>query len=120
MNAFTISALSLLMIAGGAEYTSETDAEVVAHLIAEHLVETGDLTEAVRRAYNELRGHYAFVAMHAEEPGLLAGARKECPLVAGVGDGESFLASAIPAFLAETRVVGPVGGPEVPPTAEMR
>ncbi|HET7178057.1 MAG TPA: glutamine--fructose-6-phosphate transaminase (isomerizing), partial [Solirubrobacterales bacterium] len=51
----------------------------------------------------ELRGHYAFVAMHADEPALLVGARKECPLVAGVGDGETFLASAIPAFLAETR-----------------
>src|SRR5512132_855037 len=45
----------------GAEFTSETDAEVVAHLIAQHL--NGDLTEAVRQAYNELRGHYAFVAM---------------------------------------------------------
>jgi glucosamine--fructose-6-phosphate aminotransferase (isomerizing) len=87
--------------AEGQELSSETDAEVVAHLIAAHY--DGDLTEAVRAAFAELRGHYAFVAMHAERPGLLVGARKECPLVAGVGDGESFLASAIPAFLAETR-----------------
>jgi len=57
----------------------------------------------VRASFAELRGHYAFVAMHAEEPGRLVGARKECPLVAGVGEGETFLASAIPAFLAETR-----------------
>jgi glutamine---fructose-6-phosphate transaminase (isomerizing) len=85
----------------GQEFSSETDAEVVAHLIAGHY--EGDLAAAVRAAFAELRGHYAFVAMHVEEPGLLVGARKECPLVAGVGEGESFLASAIPAFLAETR-----------------
>src|SRR3954447_5923707 len=86
-----------------AEFTSETDAEVVAHLVAKHL--DGDLAEAVRQAYLELRGHYAFVAMSADHPGVLVGARKECPLVVGLGDGESFIASAIPAFLAETRNV---------------
>jgi glutamine---fructose-6-phosphate transaminase (isomerizing) len=91
------------LVAEGAEFTSETDAEVVAHLIAEHL--DGDLVEAVRRAYNDLRGHYAFVAMSADEPGVLVGARKECPLVVGLGEGESFIASAIPAFLSETRRV---------------
>ncbi len=85
----------------GQEFSSETDAEVVAHLIATHY--DGDLSAAVRAAFAELRGHYAFVAMHADSPDLLVGARKECPLVAGVGDGETFLASAIPAFLAETR-----------------
>ena len=65
----------------GAEFTSETDAEVVAHLIATHY--DGDLVEAVRGAYNDLRGHYAFVAMSADEPDVLVGARKECPLVVG-------------------------------------
>jgi glucosamine--fructose-6-phosphate aminotransferase (isomerizing) len=85
----------------GHHFSSETDAEIVAHLIERNY--DGDLTAAVRASFAELRGHYAFVAMHAEEPGLLVGARKECPLVAGVGDGETFLASAIPAFLAETR-----------------
>src|SRR5215210_1241286 len=87
----------------GAEFTSETDAEVVAHLIASHY--DGDLVEAVRLAYNELRGHYAFVAMAADDPDVLVGARKECPLVVGLGDGESFIASAIPAFMSETRDV---------------
>jgi glucosamine--fructose-6-phosphate aminotransferase (isomerizing) len=87
----------------GHEFTSETDAEVVAHLIAGHYED--DLAAAVRAAFAELRGHYAFVAMHAAEPGRLVGARKECPLVAGIGDGEAFLASAIPAFLADTRTV---------------
>jgi glutamine---fructose-6-phosphate transaminase (isomerizing) len=93
------------LVSGGADYTSDTDAEVVAHLVAEHLAEAGDLAEAVRRAYNELRGHYAFVAMSADHPGTIVGARKECPLVVGLGEGESFIASAIPAFLAETRRV---------------
>ena len=87
----------------GHSFSSETDAEIVAHLIESHY--DGDLTAAVRASFAELRGHYAFVAIHADEPGLLVGARKECPLVAGVGDGETFLASAIPAFLAETRQV---------------
>jgi glucosamine--fructose-6-phosphate aminotransferase (isomerizing) len=91
------------LTAEGARFSSETDAEVVAHLISSKL--DGDLVEAVRAAYNELRGHYAFVAMCADQPELLVGARKECPLVVGLGDGESFIASAIPAFLAETRKV---------------
>src|ERR671910_951023 len=102
--------------AEGAEFTSETDAEVVAHLIAFHYGEravrvsdrspfNGDLVEAVRLAYNDLRGHYAFVAMSADEPDVLVGARKECPLVVGLGDGEGFIASAIPAFMSETRNV---------------
>ena len=95
----------------GAEFTSETDAEVVAHLIASHY--SGDLENAVRTAYNELRGHYAFVAMSADEPNLLVGARKECPLVVGVGDGEHFIASAIPAFLRETRRVQLVEDDEI-------
>jgi len=97
--------------AAGEEFSSETDAEVVAHLIANRY--DGDLAAAVRSAYAELRGHYAFVAMHAEEPGRLVGARKECPLVAGIGDGEAFLASAIPAFLAETRTAVPIENGEI-------
>jgi glucosamine--fructose-6-phosphate aminotransferase (isomerizing) len=97
--------------AGGAEFTSETDAEVVAHLVAHHF--DGDLTTAVRHAYAELRGHYSFVAMSADEPGVLVGARKECPLVVGVGEGEGFIASAIPAFLSETRMVQLVENGEI-------
>jgi glucosamine--fructose-6-phosphate aminotransferase (isomerizing) len=89
------------LAAEGHHFSSETDAEIVAHLIERNY--DGDLTAAVRASFAELRGHYAFVAMHADEPSKLVGARKECPLVAGVGEGETFLASAIPAFLAETR-----------------
>jgi len=88
----------------GADYTSETDAEVIAHLISHHMAR-GSLVEAVCAAYAELEGHFAFVAMSADEPGTLVGARKECPLIVGRGDGEQFLGSAVPAFLAHTRDV---------------
>jgi glutamine---fructose-6-phosphate transaminase (isomerizing) len=87
--------------AEGHRFSSETDAEIVAHLIERN--DEGDLSEAVRRAFGELRGHYAFVAMHSDHPGVIVGARRECPLVVGLGEGEAFVASAIPAFLAETR-----------------
>src|SRR3954452_3049101 len=89
--------------ADGVTFTSETDAEVVAHLISVYY--DGDLVSAVRRAYAELRGHYAFVAMAADEPGVLVGVRNEVPLVLGVADDEQFIASAIPAFLKEPRRV---------------
>ncbi|HWI22642.1 MAG TPA: glutamine--fructose-6-phosphate transaminase (isomerizing) [Baekduia sp.] len=88
----------------GARFTSETDAEVIAHLVAFHLA-SGDLVEAVRAAYNEMEGHYAFVAIAAGSPGVMVGARKECPLIVGRGDGETFLGSAVPAFLKHTRRV---------------
>src|SRR5919198_6718591 len=87
----------------GHRFSSETDAEIVAHLIERH--DRGDLTEAVRAAFAELRGHYAFVAMHSEHPDTLVAARQECPLIVGLGAGETFVASAIPAFLAATRSV---------------
>ncbi|MCE3265736.1 MAG: glutamine--fructose-6-phosphate transaminase [Solirubrobacterales bacterium] len=87
----------------GHVFSSETDAEIVSHLIERHF--DGDLTEAVRAAFGELRGHYAFVAMHSDQPDVLVAARKECPLIVGLGDDETFVASAIPAFLAETRRV---------------
>jgi glutamine---fructose-6-phosphate transaminase (isomerizing) len=99
------------LIEEGAVFTSETDAEVIAHLVARH--HDGDLVDAVRKAYRELRGHYAFVAMSADEPGLLVGARKECPLIVGRGDGEQFIGSAIPAFLRETRTVQYIGDDEL-------
>jgi glutamine---fructose-6-phosphate transaminase (isomerizing) len=91
------------LIAAGADFTSETDAEVIAHLVSQHY--DGDLVQAVRAAYGELRGHYAFVAMSADEPGVLVGARNECPLIVGRGEGEQFIGSAIPAFLRYTRQV---------------
>jgi glucosamine--fructose-6-phosphate aminotransferase (isomerizing) len=101
--------------AEGHVFASETDAEAVAHLIEKHLdlLGPGHLPEAVRLAYLELRGHYAFVAISADEPGTIVGARKECPLVVGVGDNEHFIASAIPAFLRDTRNVQLVNDDEI-------
>ncbi|MEA2267749.1 MAG: hypothetical protein QOC64_359, partial [Solirubrobacteraceae bacterium] len=97
-------ALKERLIDMGAVFTSETDAEVIAHLVSHHSA-AGSLADAVRAAYAELEGHYAFVAMSLDQPDLLVGARKECPLIVGRGEGETFLASAIPAFLRETRHV---------------
>jgi glutamine---fructose-6-phosphate transaminase (isomerizing) len=104
-------ALKRRLVDEGAQFTSETDAEVIAHLVAHY--NEGDLVEAVRRAYADLRGHYAFVAMTADQPGVLVGARKECPLIIGRGDGEQFIASAIPAFLRHTRHVQYIENDEI-------
>ena len=89
--------------AQGHRFTSETDAEVVVHLIEQHY--DGDLLEAVRAVYRLLEGHFAFVVIHHDHPDLLVGVRHQCPLVVGVGEGEMFLASAVAAFLKETRKV---------------
>ncbi len=96
-------ALKERLAAQGCVFTSETDAETIAHLIASHY--QGDLPDAVRAAYAQLQGHYAFVAMSLDEPEVLVGARRECPLIVGRGEGEQFVASAVPAFLAQTRRV---------------
>jgi glucosamine--fructose-6-phosphate aminotransferase (isomerizing) len=89
------------LVEEGHSFTSETDAEVVAHLVERHY--DGDLAEAVRHVYAELEGHFAFVVVHHDHPGLLVGARRQCPLLVGVGEGEMFLASTAAAFLSETR-----------------
>jgi glucosamine--fructose-6-phosphate aminotransferase (isomerizing) len=99
------------LVADGHEFSSDTDAEVVVHLIERHY--DGDLIEAVRAAYGELEGHFAFVSIHHDHPDLLVGARRQCPLVVGVGDGEMFLASSIAAFLRETRRVQLIDNGEV-------
>jgi glucosamine--fructose-6-phosphate aminotransferase (isomerizing) len=91
------------LVAEGHGFTSETDAEVVSHLIERHY--DGDLVTAVKAAYLELEGHFAFVVIHRDHPNHLVGARLGCPLVVGVGEGEMFLASSISAFLRETRRV---------------
>jgi glutamine---fructose-6-phosphate transaminase (isomerizing) len=85
----------------GHTFNSETDAEVIVHLIERCY--DGDLLEAVRQAYNRLEGHFAFVVIHQRHPNLLVGARQQCPLIVGVGEGEMFFASGATAFLKETR-----------------
>src|SRR5947207_4735059 len=87
--------------AQGHTFTSETDAEVVAHLLEQEY--DGDLTQALARVYPLLDGHFTIVAIHHDQPDLLAGVRHQTPLVVGLGEGENFLASNVAAFLSETR-----------------
>ncbi len=95
----------------GHRFDSETDAEVVCHLVEERY--EGDLAAAVAAAARELEGHFAFVCCHRDHPELLVGTRRECPLVVGRGAGETFLASSTSAFLAETRRIQLVEDDEV-------
>jgi glucosamine--fructose-6-phosphate aminotransferase (isomerizing) len=96
----------------GTVFSSETDAEVIAHLVSRELNGDG-LVAAVHRTYGRLRGHYAFVVLAADHPDTLAAARRDCPLVVGRGEGEQFVASAIPAFLGRTRLVQQVENGEI-------
>src|SRR5262245_13264659 len=103
--------------AAGHTFTSETDAEVVAHLL--ETTYRGDLVEAVRAVFNRLVGHFTFVVIHHDEPNRLVGVRHQTPLVVGLGDGESFVASNVAAFLTETkRVQYPADGEIVEVTPE--
>jgi glucosamine--fructose-6-phosphate aminotransferase (isomerizing) len=97
------AALKRALLADGERFCSETDAEVVAHLVRREYA--GDLVDAVRRTYAQLEGHFAFIAVHRRNPELLVGTRHQCPLIAGLGDGETFLASSNTAFSTETRSV---------------
>ena len=88
----------------GYTFNSETDTEVLCHLINMH--STGiPLEDAVRSALREVRGAYAFAVMSQKEPGKIVAVRKESPLVLGLGDNEYFLASDVPAFLSYSREV---------------
>jgi glucosamine--fructose-6-phosphate aminotransferase (isomerizing) len=89
------------LIDGGAEFTSETDTEILAHLIAREY--DGDIVDAVRRTVALSEGAYAMVVMTKREPGKIVAVRKISPLVVGLGEGETFLASDIPAVLHRTR-----------------
>jgi glucosamine--fructose-6-phosphate aminotransferase (isomerizing) len=100
--------------AKGHKFVTETDTEIVAHAIEEELKNgASDLPEAFRRMLPSLRGIYALVAMSAENPQTLVAARQGPPLVVGVGRGEYFLASDIPAILAHTKDVVFMGDGEV-------
>jgi glucosamine--fructose-6-phosphate aminotransferase (isomerizing) len=99
------------LAAEGHTFTSETDAETVTHLVERHY--DGDLVEAVRLAFAELEGHFAFVVIHRDHPRLLVGARHQVPLVVGLGRDETFLASNAAAFLRETRIVQFPGDGEI-------
>jgi glutamine---fructose-6-phosphate transaminase (isomerizing) len=94
------------LVASGSQFSSETDTEIFAHLVQRELVNGADnLTLAVRRALQKVRGSYAFVVMSDKEPGTLVAAKNSSPLVVGLGDGENFVASDVTAILSETRKV---------------
>ncbi|MGW7020923.1 glutamine--fructose-6-phosphate transaminase (isomerizing) [Streptomyces decoyicus] len=97
----------------GHELASETDTEVVAHLLAEAYSSCGELAEAMRQVCRQLEGAFTLVAVHADEPDAVVGARRNSPLVVGVGDGEAFLASDVAAFIAHTREAIELGQDQV-------
>ncbi|MFH9722801.1 glutamine--fructose-6-phosphate transaminase (isomerizing) [Streptomyces sp. NPDC017254] len=97
----------------GHDLASETDTEVVAHLLAEEFSSAGDLAEAMRLVCRRLDGAFTLVAVHADQPDVVVGARRNSPLVVGVGEGENFLASDVSAFIAHTRSAIELGQDQV-------
>jgi glucosamine--fructose-6-phosphate aminotransferase (isomerizing) len=89
----------------GHRFASETDTEIISHLIVKHLNRGTDYLKAVRLTLKEIRGSYALAMVNSQEPRMLVAARKESPLILGLGEGEYFLASDIPAILPYTRRV---------------
>jgi glucosamine--fructose-6-phosphate aminotransferase (isomerizing) len=89
----------------GYSFESQTDTEVVAHLIHHYFQQSHDLFEATRKAAGDLRGAYALGVVALADPDTMAGARMGCPLVVGLGEGENFLASDFSALVSETRRV---------------
>ena len=87
----------------GCTFRSETDTETIAHLIASEFAKTKSLEEAVRVAVQKLEGAYALCVMHKDEPEKIVGVRKNAPLLIGVGEGENFIASDIPAIIEHTK-----------------
>ena len=103
------SELKAELLAEGVEFLSETDSEVAAHLVARAYRSSGDLTEALRTVVNTLDGAFTLLVVHADQPGVVVGARRNSPLVIGLGDGENFLGSDVAAFVAHTRRAMSIG-----------
>ena len=93
------------LAAMGYPFESQTDTEVIAHLIHHYYKQGGDLFAATQKAASDLHGAYAIGVVALSDPDTIAGARMGCPLVVGVGDGENFLASDVSALIAETKRV---------------
>jgi glucosamine--fructose-6-phosphate aminotransferase (isomerizing) len=91
------------LLADGVEFSSETDTEVVAHLVAAAYDKHGDLTEAMRAVVADLEGAFTLLAIHADQPGVVVGARRNSPLVVGLGDDANYLGSDVAAFIGYTR-----------------
>jgi len=91
------------LVIGGATFKSETDTEVLAHLINREIKTGKDLASAVRAALPHVKGTYAMAAVCEQEPDTVVGARFECPMIVGLGEGEAIISSDIPAVLDVTR-----------------
>ena len=96
-------ALKQGLLAEGVGFTSETDTEVVAHLVAAAYDTHGDLTDAMRAVVADLEGAFTLLAIHADQPGVVVGARRNSPLVVGLGDDANYLGSDVAAFIGYTR-----------------
>ncbi|MUN07597.1 glutamine--fructose-6-phosphate transaminase (isomerizing) [Agromyces luteolus] len=101
------------LLGRGASFESETDTEVAAVLLGELYRETGDLREAFRRTVAQLEGAFTLLAVHRDEPGLVVGARRNSPLVIGLGDGENFLGSDVAAFVEFTKRAVAIGQDQI-------
>ncbi|MGO1768463.1 MAG: glutamine--fructose-6-phosphate transaminase (isomerizing) [Microbacterium sp.] len=108
------SALRAELIAAGSTFRSETDTEVAAVLLGQAYRESGgDLVAAFRRVVSRLEGAFTLLAMHEDHPGLVVGARRNSPLVIGLGDGENFLGSDVAAFVEHTRRALAIGQDQI-------
>ena len=95
-------------------FKSETDSDSVAHLLSDSRKKHGgDLAAAMREVCQQLRGSFTLLAIHSDQPGRIVGARRNSPLVVGVGDGENFLASDVSAFISHTKRALELGQDEV-------
>lgn len=101
------------LLADGVVFLSETDTEVVAHLLAKTYRSTKDLSQAMRIVARRLEGTFTLLAIHADAPGTVVGARHDSPLVVGIGVGENFLGSDVAAFIAYTNEALELGQDEV-------
>ncbi|MBO9554198.1 glutamine--fructose-6-phosphate transaminase (isomerizing) [Cellulomonas sp.] len=107
------AALKAELVAQGVEFRSETDTEVAAQLIARAYDETKDLTSAMAQVARTLHGTFTLLAVHADNPDVVVGARHDSPLVVGLGEGENFLGSDVSAFIAHTRSALELGQDQV-------
>ncbi|OZB81499.1 glutamine--fructose-6-phosphate transaminase (isomerizing) [Microbacterium sp. 13-71-7] len=107
------AALRAELEAEGVTFRSETDTEVAAALVGREYRRTGDLQEAFRAVVNRLEGAFTLLAVHQDEPGLVVAARRNSPLVIGLGDGENFLGSDVAAFVEHTRRALAIGQDEI-------
>ena len=97
----------------GYTFTSQTDSEVAAHLLARDMEQCGDLTEAMRRTVGRLEGAFTLLAIHRDAPDTVVAARRNSPLVVGLGDGENFLGSDVAAFVDATTQAMEIGQDQV-------